>query len=155
MIATNWLLLHRTRCRPGGRCEASLGYYIFPLLAVALGFLVLGERFSLRQALAIALAALAVLVLTVGLGAAPWIGAAAGRRPSRAYGLIKNRVPLGPVISVFVETLLLAPLALRLALGAAHRRLDRPRRPDRRHFGRRSRDQRHAGLLGAADRRRR
>ena len=55
----------------GRALEASLGYYIFPLLAVALGFLVLGERFTRLQSVAIALAALAVAVLTIGLKTAP------------------------------------------------------------------------------------
>jgi chloramphenicol-sensitive protein RarD len=110
MIATNWLLFIDA-VQSGRALEASLGYYIFPLLAVALGFVLLGERFSLRQSLAIAMAALAVLVLTVGLGAAPWVALLLAVTFA-AYGLIKNRVPFGPVISVLVETLLLAPLAL-------------------------------------------
>ena len=95
----------------GRALEASLGYYIFPLLAVALGYLVLGERFTPRQSAAIGLAALAVVVVTLGTGAVPWTALAIAGTFG-AYGLIKNRVRVGPVMSVFVETLLLAPLAL-------------------------------------------
>ena len=72
LIAVNWLLfIHSVQV--GHALEASLGYYVFPLCAVALGYLVLGERFTRVQRLAIALAVLAVVVLAVGLGAAPWI----------------------------------------------------------------------------------
>lgn len=110
MIALNWLLFIAS-VQQGRALEASLGYYIFPLLAVALGFLFLGERFTPRQLLAIGLAALAVVVLTVGLGTAPWTALAIAGTFG-AYGLLKARVRVGPVVSVFAETLLLAPLAL-------------------------------------------
>lgn len=110
MIGANWLGFINA-VQSGRALEASLGYYIFPLLAVALGFLVLGERFSALQSVAIGLAAVAVGVLTIGLGTAPWTALMLASTFS-AYGLIKNRVALGPVISVFIETLILAPLAL-------------------------------------------
>lgn len=110
MIAINWLAFINA-VQTGDALEASLGYYIFPLVAVGLGYLVLGERFSRLQSVAIGMAALAVVVLTVGLGAAPWtalvLAASFG-----AYGLVKNRIDLGPVISVFMETLILSPFAL-------------------------------------------
>src|SRR6478735_1601390 len=109
-IAANWLLFIAA-VQSGQALEASLGYYIFPLLAIALGFVFLGERFSAPQAVAIAMAAAAVVVLTVGHGAAPWTALLIASTFA-AYGLVKNRVPLGPMMSVFVETLLLAPLAL-------------------------------------------
>lgn len=110
MIAANWLIFIRA-VQVGHALEASLGYYIFPLVAVALGYVILGERFTRAQAVAIGLALVAVLVLGIGLGAAPWtaliLAATFG-----LYGLIKGRVSVGPVASVFFETLLLAPLAL-------------------------------------------
>jgi chloramphenicol-sensitive protein RarD len=110
LIAVNWLLFIAA-VQEGRALEASLGYYIFPLVAVALGFLVLGERFTPRQSAAIGLAAAAVVLLTLGTGAAPWTALALAGTFG-AYGLIKNRVRVGPVASVFVETLILAPLAL-------------------------------------------
>ena len=125
-IAANWLLFIAA-VQNGQALEASLGYYIFPLLAVALGFVVLGERFSLPQAVAIAMAAAAVVVLTVGHGAAPWTAILIASTFA-AYGLVKNRVPLGPMMSVFVETLILAPLALLWLWGLHTGALDRPRR---------------------------
>ena len=110
LIALNWLVFIRA-VQIGHALEASLGYYVFPLFAVALGYLMLGERFSPVQAVAIGLAALAVVILGVGLRAAP--GTALILASSfAAYGLIKGRVRLGPVVSVLVETALLTPLAL-------------------------------------------
>jgi chloramphenicol-sensitive protein RarD len=110
LIAVNWLLFIAA-VQQGRALEASLGYYVFPLLAVALGFLVLGERFTPRQSAAIGLAAVAVVVLSLGTGAAPWTALAIAGTFA-LYGLIKNQVRVRPVASVFVETLILAPLAL-------------------------------------------
>ena len=109
-IAVNWLVFIAA-VQTGRALQASLGYYIFPLLAVALGVFALGERLSRLQALAVALAALAVLVLTLGLRAAPWTALVIASTFA-LYGLVKVRSPLGPVISVFFETLILAPFAL-------------------------------------------
>jgi chloramphenicol-sensitive protein RarD len=110
MIAANWLIfIHAVQV--GHALEASLGYYIFPLFAVALGYLVLGERFTKLQAVAIGLALGAVLTLGIGLGAPPWTALLLASTFS-LYGLIKGQISIGPVVSVFVETLLLAPIAL-------------------------------------------
>ncbi|SLN55305.1 EamA family transporter RarD [Roseisalinus antarcticus] len=95
----------------GHALEASLGYYIFPLVAVALGRLVFGERMSGLQWLAILLAACAVGVLTVGLGVPPWIALALAVTFS-IYGVFKKRLPAGPVVSVTCEMLLLTPIAI-------------------------------------------
>ena len=90
-------LVRLRRRDPVGRgLEASLGYYIFPLIAVALGYAFLGERFSRLQGFAIALAASAVLALTIGLGAPPWIALTLGSTFG-LYGLVKSRLGLGPV----------------------------------------------------------
>lgn len=115
MISLNWLgFIHAVQS--GRALEASLGYYVFPLVAVALGYVVLGERVTPVQSVAIALAAVAVAVLTLGLGAAPWTALLLASTFG-IYGLVKKRVALGPVLSVFVETLLLAPLALLWLVG--------------------------------------
>jgi chloramphenicol-sensitive protein RarD len=109
-IAVNWFGF-LFAIQSGRALEASLGYYVFPLVAVALGFAVLGERLSPLQGVAVGLAAVAVAILTFGLGAPPWIALLLGTTFG-GYGLLKNRLGLGPVISVFFETALLAPLAL-------------------------------------------
>lgn len=110
MIGANWLLFIDA-VQTGRALAASLGYYIFPLLAVALGYLVLGERFTALQGAAIGLAAAAVLILAIGLGVAPWTALLIAGSFS-IYGLVKRRVAVGAVASVLTETLLLAPLAL-------------------------------------------
>ena len=93
MIAVNWLVfIHAVQV--GHALEASLGYYVFPLVAVALGYLVLGERFSRVQGVAIGLAAAAVLVLGVGLGAPPWTALTLASSFG-AYGLVRGRCASG------------------------------------------------------------
>lgn len=95
----------------GRALEGSIGYYIFPLVAVVAGWLVLGERLARVQWLAVGLAAAAVLVLTLGLGVAPWVSIVLAVSFT-CYGLIKRWIDAGPVVSVTVETLLLAPFML-------------------------------------------
>lgn len=116
MISLNWFGFIYS-IQVGWAMEASLGYYIFPLVAVALGFLLLGERFGPVQGIAIGLATLAVLVLSFGLGVTPWISLfLAGT--FGIYGLLKRQVDAGGVMSVFIEVLLLSPLALIWLIGA-------------------------------------
>ncbi len=95
----------------GYAVEASLGYYIFPLVAVMLGAVVLGERLGRLHLVAVALAAVAVATLGIGLGVAPWIAFWLAGTFS-LYGLIKKQITLGPVVSVTAEVLLIAPFAL-------------------------------------------
>ncbi len=110
MISTNWFVFILS-IQMGWAMEASFGYYIFPLVAVALGYLVLGERLSKAQKIAVAIAAGAVLMLGIGLGNPPWISLTLATTFG-AYGLIKNKLDVGPVISVFIEVLVLTPIAL-------------------------------------------
>ena len=110
MISLNWFGFIFA-IQTGHGMEASLGYYIFPLVAVLLGWLFFGETLGRAQWLAIALAALAVAGLTWGLGVPPWIALGLAGTFG-AYGMIKKGLDLGPVVSVMAEVLLLAPLAL-------------------------------------------
>ena len=109
MISTNWFLFIFS-IQVNRATEASMGYYIFPLVAVLLGRIVFGETLSRAQWIAIALAALAVTCLTVGLQIVPWISLVLATTFG-LYGLIKKRLDLGPVVSVTAEVLLLSPLA--------------------------------------------
>ena len=102
----------------GRAVEASLGYYIFPLVAVALGMVFYGERMGRAQALAVAIAAAAVGYLTWALGAAPWIALMLAGTFG-LYGLLKKKLAVPSVVSVLAEVVLLAPLAV-LLLAAAH-----------------------------------
>ncbi|RED13039.1 EamA family transporter RarD [Pontivivens insulae] len=110
LISANWFGFIFA-IQNGQAMEASLGYYIFPLVAVAIGFVVLGERFGRAQAIAIVIAALAVLILTVGLGVPPWIALVLSGTFG-FYGLIKKQLAVGPVTSTFLEVSLILPLAL-------------------------------------------
>lgn len=110
VIAGNWFgFIHAISNGQG--LEASLGFYIFPLVAVVIGRLIFNEKLGIAQWVAICIAAAGVAILTFGLGGAPWIAfLLAGT--FGAYGMIKKQLPLGPVVSVTSEVLLLAPLAI-------------------------------------------
>ena len=110
MISTNWFFFI-TSIQIGKAIEASLGYYTFPLASVVLGALVFGERLGRAQILAVALAAVAVTVLTAGLGVAPWIALILACSFG-LYGVVKKALPVGPVVSVTAEVLILSPVAL-------------------------------------------
>ena len=110
MISANWFGFIYT-ISLGNGLQASLGYYMFPLVAVVLGFLFFGERMSRGQMVAVGLAALAVVVLTLGLGVPPWIALMLAATFG-AYGVLKKGLNLGPVVSVTAEVAVLAPLAL-------------------------------------------
>ncbi len=110
LISSNWFMfIHSVQA--GQSVEASMGYYIFPLATVLMGVLVFGERLSRVQGVAVGLAALAVAVLTAGLGVAPWLALAIAATFA-LYGVIKKRLGVAPVASVTVEVLVLVPAAL-------------------------------------------
>ena len=110
MISANWLCFI-TSVQIGHALEASLGYYIFPLVSVLFGAIFFRERLGRVQWTAVALAALAVTVLTVGLGAAPWMAILIACTFG-LYGVAKKMLEVGPVVSVTAEVLLLAPVAV-------------------------------------------
>jgi RarD protein len=91
--------------------EASLGYFINPLVSVALGVLVLRERLRIAQWVAVGIALLAVGVLTFSYGRPPWISITLAVSFG-VYGLIKKQVGIGSVESLTIETAVLAPVAL-------------------------------------------
>ncbi len=91
--------------------EASLGYFINPLISVALGVVLLRERLRPGQWAAVGIAVLAVAVLTFSYGRLPWISLVLGLSFG-IYGLLKKQVGAGAVESLTIETAALAPLAL-------------------------------------------
>jgi len=119
MISINWFVFI-TSIQIGRAVEASLGYYIFPLVAVLLGAVVLHEKLGRAQLLAVALATIAVITLTLGLGVAPWIALVLATSFG-LYGLIKKRIEAGPVVSVTAEVMLLTPIAV-IVLAQVHLR---------------------------------
>jgi chloramphenicol-sensitive protein RarD len=97
--------------------EASLGYFINPLVSVALGIIVLRERLRQLQWVAVALALVAVMVLSVTMGHPPWISLILAFSFG-LYGLLKKVANIGAVQSLTIETIALAPIALWIVLGA-------------------------------------
>lgn len=91
--------------------DASLGYFINPLVNVALGYLVLHERLRAAQWVAIGFATGGVLWLTWQLGHAPWISLMLAVTFG-LYGLMRKTSPLGAIEGLTLETLLLAPIAI-------------------------------------------
>lgn len=110
LISVNWGL-YVWAVIEGFAIEAALGYYINPLFSVALGALVLRERLTRAQLVAVALATLAVVVLIVDGGGVPF--AALGMMLSFGlYALCKRRLPIGPNQGFLLEVVLLLPVAL-------------------------------------------
>lgn len=114
LVSTNWLI-YIYAISVDQVMSTSLGYYINPLVNVLLGMLFLGERLGRGRTLAVVLAALGTASLAFELGGLPWISLTLAFSFG-FYGLIRKRLGLPPLAALFVETLLVAPLAL-LALG--------------------------------------
>ena len=110
-IVVNWTL-YVLAITTGHTLEGALGYYLNPLMSMALGMLVLGERLRPLQWAAAALALLAVIVLSFGYGQVPWI--AMGLAAAFAlYGLLKKQVGghVDPLAGLTVETAAVLPIA--------------------------------------------
>jgi chloramphenicol-sensitive protein RarD len=115
LSSANWLgFIYSVQV--GFALEASLGYYIFPLVTVVLGRFVFGDLLRPIQWVAVALAALAVMVLTVGLGIVPRLALMLAVTFA-VYGALKRTMSAHPAASVAAEVLLLAPLALTWLYG--------------------------------------
>lgn len=91
--------------------DAALGYYINPLFSVFLGFMLLGEKLTRLQWVAVALAAAGVTVLTVYNGSLPW-PALALTTSWGFYAYFKRSLPIGPNQGFLLEVLILSPFAL-------------------------------------------
>ncbi len=119
LIAGNWGT-YIYGVNSGQVVETSLGYFVTPLVVVLLGVLVLGERLRPAQWAALAVAGLAVIVLTVENGRPPWIALLLAGSFG-LYGLLKKTAGVGAVEGLAVETAVLAPLAAAylLLLGPA------------------------------------
>lgn len=112
LLSCNWLT-YIWAVTHGHVIDASLGYFITPLVNVALGYWVLHERPRAAQWGALALATLGVLWLTVQAGQLPWIALVLAASFG-AYGLLRKIAVLGALEGLTLETLLLAPPALVL-----------------------------------------
>lgn len=110
LVASNWLV-YIWAVNHDHVLEAALGYYINPLITVALGVLVLGEHLRGAQLAALGFAVAAVGVLTVAYGRVPWIALILACSFA-AYGFIKKAVSIDATTALAVETGVLLPFAL-------------------------------------------
>lgn len=110
ILSSNWLL-YIWAVNNGHVIESSLGYFINPLMSVLLGRVMLGERLSRMQLLAISLATLGVLWLTWQGGRVPWIALGLAITFS-VYGFLRKIGRLPSMEGLALETFLMLPLAL-------------------------------------------
>jgi chloramphenicol-sensitive protein RarD len=109
LLAVNWGVFVWATVS-GHLLDASLGYFINPLLSVALGTLVLRERLRGLQWLAIGLAAIGVAILTWRAGRVPWVALVLASTFG-LYGLVRKTAKVDALVGSTVETLLMAPIA--------------------------------------------
>ncbi|MEU6092524.1 EamA family transporter RarD [Streptomyces sp. NPDC047085] len=102
VITVNWGV-YIWAVNAGHVVEASLGYFINPLVTIAMGVLILKERLRPLQWVAVGVGAAAVVVLTVGYGRPPWISLCLALSFA-TYGLVKKKVALGGIESLAAET---------------------------------------------------
>lgn len=113
VIGTNWLVFIWA-VNNNHILDASLGYYINPLLNIVLGMVFLQERYRPLQWLAVGLAALGVLIQLLVFGSLPWVALVLALSFG-TYGLIRKQVPVDPFTGLLMETsVLLIPAVLWL-----------------------------------------
>jgi chloramphenicol-sensitive protein RarD len=119
LIGVNWLI-YVWAVNAGFIIETSLGYFINPLLSVAMGVVFFKERLRPLQLVSVALAGAGVLYLTVVHGSFPWIALSLSITFG-LYGLVKKTAPLGSFEGLALETgILLVPAFLYLTLAYAN-----------------------------------
>ena len=108
LIAVNWLFFI-TAIQTNKTTEASLGYFIMPLVTVFWGLIIFKEQLSILQKFSVFLAAFAVCILTYGLGTPPWIAIILSVSFS-IYAVLKKKLAVSSIISVTGEVFILAPI---------------------------------------------
>ncbi len=110
LIVVNWLIFIYA-VNTDRVLSTSLGYFINPLVTVLFGVLFFRERLALLQVVGVAIAALGTLYMTLRVGQFPWI--ALGLALTFAlYSVVRKLLDVGPMVGLFWETVLMAPLAL-------------------------------------------
>ncbi|STQ74472.1 EamA family transporter RarD [Grimontia hollisae] len=110
VIATNWLIFIWA-VNNDRMLDASLGYYINPLINVVLGMVFLGERFRKLQWVAVALAFSGVAIQVITFGSLPWVALVLACSFG-TYGLLRKKINIDAATGLFIETLVLLPVAL-------------------------------------------
>jgi chloramphenicol-sensitive protein RarD len=109
LLGANWFLFLYS-IHSGQTLQASLGYFINPILNVLLGMVFLGERLRPAQWAAVSLATVAVVVMTVEAGALPWLSLLLAASFG-LYGLVRKTAPADALLGSNLEMLLLLPAA--------------------------------------------
>lgn len=104
LISINWIV-YIWATNTGHVVEASLGYYINPLVMIAFGVLLLKEKMRIGQWIAVGIASVGVAVLTIDYGRLPWIALALAFSWG-SYGVIKKVLGLGALEGLTIETML-------------------------------------------------
>lgn len=110
LLAANWLLFIWA-INNDHMLDASLGYYINPLLNVLLGYMFLGERLRPFQKLAVLLAVIGVSILVISHGQLPWIALVLAGSFG-VYGLLRKQVAVDSIPGLAVESSMMMPFAL-------------------------------------------
>ena len=112
LISANWTIF--IYCVATNQLiEASLGYFLTPLLSMALGVFLFGEHMSRVRLAGVTLATIAVAIKAVGFGHFPWIGLSLALSFG-FYGFFRKKAPVDSMDGLFVETALLFPITLGL-----------------------------------------
>ena len=110
LIAINWFFFIFA-IQTNQTTEASLGYFIMPLVTVVWGLIIFRETLSILQWFSVLLATIAVCILTFGLGVPPWIALILSFSFS-IYAVLKKKLTVSPIVSVTGEVLVLIPVGL-------------------------------------------
>jgi chloramphenicol-sensitive protein RarD len=110
LISINWIV-YIWATNNGHVVEASLGYYINPIIMIAIGIILLKEKMRKLQWASVSIAALGVLVLTIDYGRLPWVALALALSWG-TYGFIKKQLGLGALEGLGIETAIAAPFYL-------------------------------------------
>ena len=110
LVSSNWLIFIWA-IQQNRLLEASLGYYINPLVNVVLGMVFLSERLNRRQGASVLLAAVGVGAMIVGISTLPWVALSLALTFG-FYALVRKKAGVDPLVGLLVETLLMLPAAL-------------------------------------------
>ena len=109
LVSSNWLIFIWA-IQQDRLLEASLGYYINPLVNVVLGVVFLSERLNRWQGAAVLLAVIGVAAMMVGIGTLPWVALSLALTFG-FYALVRKKADVDPLVGLLVETLLMLPAA--------------------------------------------
>ena len=114
LISINWYI-YIVAVQTDEILQASLGYYINPLMYVLVGILFLGEKLRVGQIIAILIATIGVIILALSAGKLPWISISLASSFT-LYGVIRKKIEVSAMVGLFIETLFILPFAFMYIL---------------------------------------